>query len=103
MLEREGLVESTVLRRQQRRNEDATRQLESAIRRIIHELVDDPAACDVRFTYAGNLALIEVFPNGPAAAGQVIGKQGRTIGALRTLAMAFCAKYGWRAQLEIVG
>ena len=34
--------------------------------------------------------------------GKVIGKQGRTIAALRVMATAICAKYGWRAQLEIV-
>ena len=51
---------------------------------------------------AGNLLLIEAFPGGARAAGQLIGKHGRTIAALRTLATAMCAKYGWRAQLEIV-
>ena len=95
-------MESTVLLRQQRRTEETTREIASVIERVVAELIDDRETCKVNFTQAGNLVLIEVFPDGPRAAGQLIGKQGRTIAALRTLATAICAKFGWRAQLEIV-
>jgi len=95
-------VESTVALRQKRRTENTTKQIAAVLENLVAELIDDQEVCKVTFTHAGNLVLIEIFPDGPRAAGQLIGKQGRTIAALRTLATAICAKYGWRAQLEIV-
>jgi predicted RNA-binding protein YlqC (UPF0109 family) len=95
-------VDSTVVTRQKRRTDETTGQIAAVIENLVGELIDDQEKCDVKFTQAGNLVLIEVFPHGARAAGQLIGKQGRTIAALRTLATAICAKYGWRAQLEIV-
>jgi predicted RNA-binding protein YlqC (UPF0109 family) len=95
-------VESTVTLRQKRRTEATTQEIAHVIENLVKELIDDREVCKVTFTLAGNLVLIEVFPDGPRAAGQLIGKQGRTIAALRTLATAICAKYGWRAQFEIV-
>ncbi len=95
-------MKSTVESRQLRRTEENAREVETILENIISELVDDPESCDVRFTRAGSLLLIEVVPEGSRPASQLIGKQGRTIAALRTLATGICAKYGWRAQLEIV-
>lgn len=95
-------VESTVSLRQQRRTEQTATEIAALVQELVNELIDDDESSDVKCTQAGSLLLIEVFPNGPRAAGQLIGKQGRTIAALRTLATAICAKYGWRAQLEIV-
>jgi len=95
-------VESTVALRQKRRTDETTKEIAHVIENLVTELIDDREVCKVTFTLAGNLVLIEVFPDGARAAGQLIGKQGRTIAALRTLATAICAKYGWRAQLEIV-
>ena len=95
-------MESPVTFRQQRRTDDTTREIGRLVERIIGQLIDDSETCDVSFTQAGNLLLIEVVPGSPRAAGQLIGRNGRTIAALRTLSTAVCAKYGWRAQLEIV-
>lgn len=98
----EAHVETTVSLRQQRRTDQTASQIAALIQQLVNELIDDEETSEVKSTQAGSLLLIEVFPNGPRAAGQLIGKQGRTIAALRTLATAVCAKYGWRAQLEIV-
>ncbi len=95
-------MESTVTLRQRRRTEQTTKEIANVIETLVAELIDDRETCATNFTHAGNLVLIEVVPGSPRAAGQLIGKQGRTIHALRTLATAICAKYGWRAQLEIV-
>jgi len=85
-----------------RRTETTEGEIEAILHSVITELVDDPDTCEVRFTRAGSLLLIEVIPDDSRAASQLIGKQGRTIAALRVMATAICAKYGWRAQLEIV-
>jgi len=95
-------MDSTVSDRQQRRDEDTPRVIAEIMQRVIKELIDDSETSEVSFTQAGSLLLIEVVPGSPRAAGQLIGRNGRTIAALRTLATAVCAKYGWRAQLEIV-
>jgi predicted RNA-binding protein YlqC (UPF0109 family) len=100
--EKNGPAESAVSMRQMRRTETTTRQIALLIERLVSELIDDGQSCEVKLTQAGSLLLIEVIPNGARTAGQLIGKQGRTIAAIRTLATAVCAKYGWRAQLEIV-
>jgi predicted RNA-binding protein YlqC (UPF0109 family) len=95
-------VDQTVAARQQRRTEETPQEISQIIERLLKELIDDDETCTVTFTQAGSLILIEVVPGSPRAAGQLIGRSGRTISALRTLATAVCAKYGWRAQLEIV-
>ena len=95
-------MESTVILRQKRRREDTPQRIASILEVLVRELIDEGETCEVKITMAGNLLLIEAFPGGARAAGQLIGKHGRTIAALRTLATAMCAKYGWRAQLEIV-
>lgn len=95
-------MDSPVTARQQRRTEETPRQIAQIIERVTRELIDDAESCEVTMTQAGSLLLIEVVPGSPRAAGQLIGRSGRTIAALRTLATAVCAKYGWRAQLEIV-
>lgn len=95
-------MDSTVTHRRGRRTEDTPQEVARIIERLVRELIDDTETCTSTFTQAGSLLLIEVVPGSPRAAGQLIGRSGRTIAALRTIATAVCAKYGWRAQLEIV-
>lgn len=95
-------MEPTAAARKDRRNEDTPREIAQIVERLVKDLIDDTETCEVSLTPAGSLLLIEVIPGSPRAAGQLIGRNGRTIASLRTLATAVCAKYGWRAQLEIV-
>ena len=68
----------------------------------VKQLIDEEEVCRIKFMQTGNVLLMEIMPESVRAAGQLIGKQGRTIDALRVLATAICAKYGWRLQLEII-
>ena len=68
---------------------------------IVKALVDDKAAVDVREIDRGGLALIEVRV-APGDMGKIIGKQGRTVKALRSLVTAVGVKRKRRLSLEIV-
>ena len=68
---------------------------------IVNALVDDQTAVDVREIDRGGLTLIEIRV-APDDMGKVIGKQGRTIRALRSLVTAVGIKRKRRLALEIV-
>ncbi len=68
---------------------------------IVKSLVDDQAAVDVREIEHGGLTLVEIRV-GPDDMGKIIGKQGRTIRALRSLVSAVGVKRKRRLSLEIV-
>ena len=68
---------------------------------IVKALVDDKSAVDVREIERGGLTLVEVRV-APADMGKVIGKQGRTVRALRSLVNAVSVKRKRRLALEVV-
>jgi predicted RNA-binding protein YlqC (UPF0109 family) len=64
-------------------------------------LVDDTAAIEVHEINEGNSLRYELSV-AQADIGKVIGREGRTIKALRTLVAAVAQKNGQRAELEIL-
>ena len=68
---------------------------------VIKSLVDDAEAVDVREVDQQNATLIEVRV-APGDMGKVIGRQGRTVRALRSLAYAVSLKRKHRFIVEIV-
>jgi uncharacterized protein len=68
---------------------------------IVKALVDDQTAVDVREIDRGGLTLIEIRVASDDM-GKVIGKQGRTIRALRSLVTAVGVKRKRRLALEII-
>jgi len=68
---------------------------------IVKALVDDQSAVDVREIDRGGLTLIEIRV-APDDMGKVIGKQGRTVRALRSLVTAAGVKRKRRLALEII-
>jgi len=68
---------------------------------IVKALVDDKSAVDVREIDRGGLALLEVRV-APGDMGKIIGKQGRTVKALRSLVNAVGAKRKRRLSVEII-
>ena len=68
---------------------------------IAKALVDDPDAVEVT-EVEGEKALILELSVAPSDLGKVIGKEGRTARALRTLLSATSAKTSRRAVLEIL-
>jgi uncharacterized protein len=68
---------------------------------VVKSLVDDVESVDVREVVQQGATLIEVRV-APADMGKIIGRQGRTIRALRSLAYAAGLKRKHRFVLEIV-
>jgi predicted RNA-binding protein YlqC (UPF0109 family) len=76
--------------------------MKETVEMIVKALVDDDAAVDVREIERDGKTLIEVRV-APADVGKVIGRQGRTVRALRSLCGAVGYKKRRRFVLEIVG
>ena len=68
---------------------------------VVSGLVQHPESVSVTPVTKGDLTLFELRMD-PSDVGKIIGKDGRTAGALRTLLRAVGAKQGKRALLEIV-
>jgi predicted RNA-binding protein YlqC (UPF0109 family) len=75
--------------------------MKEAVEMIVKALVDDVDAVDVREIDRNGTTLLEVRV-APTDMGKVIGKQGRTVRALRSLAHAVSLKRKHRFVLEIV-
>jgi predicted RNA-binding protein YlqC (UPF0109 family) len=75
--------------------------MKEAVEMIVRALVDDVEAVDVREVKREGATLIEVRV-APGDMGKIIGRQGRTVRALRALAHAVSLKQRHRFVLEIV-
>ncbi|MFN2497967.1 MAG: KH domain-containing protein [Pyrinomonadaceae bacterium] len=75
--------------------------MKEAVDMIVRALVDDVEAVDVREVKREGATLIEVRV-APGDMGKIIGRQGRTVRALRALAHAVSLKKKHRFVLEIV-
>ncbi|HWF89788.1 MAG TPA: KH domain-containing protein [Pyrinomonadaceae bacterium] len=75
--------------------------MRDAIEMIVKALVDDSESVDIREVEQRGATLIEVRV-APNDVGKIIGKQGRTIRALRSLARIGGTKKNRRYLLEIV-
>jgi predicted RNA-binding protein YlqC (UPF0109 family) len=76
-------------------------QLTDLVSFIAKALVDDPDAVEVE-AIEGDRTIILELTVGDGDLGKVIGKDGRTARAMRTLLSATCAKQSKRAVLEIL-
>jgi hypothetical protein len=75
--------------------------MKEAVEMVVKALVDDVDAVDVREINREGTTLIEVRV-APADMGKIIGRQGRTVRALRSLAHAVSLKRKHRFVLEIM-
>jgi predicted RNA-binding protein YlqC (UPF0109 family) len=83
---------------------DVARRLKRRLLGLLCELVDTPDAVDVWYQVSdggsGNIIAITIRVE-EGEVGQVIGKQGRTIQALRAIAESIAAKHKQRVALEV--
>lgn len=68
---------------------------------LARALVDQPDSVDVREVEDGELLVVELRV-APGDVGKVIGRQGRTVNAMRTLLHAASIKTQRRVQLEVI-
>lgn len=68
---------------------------------LIKNLVDQPDAVDVQILEGEQGTIVEIRVS-QADIAKVVGRQGRTIKALRTIAMTVGARFGRRVRLEVL-
>lgn len=68
---------------------------------LIKNLVDQPDAVDVNIIEGEQGTVVEIKVSSEDV-GKVVGRQGRTIKALRTIAMTVGARVGRRVRVEVV-
>ena len=78
----------------------AASPLRAVIEVVVRALVDLPDAVKVTETERRGMSVVELR-TAPGDMGKIIGRQGRTATALRTLLAVTAEKHGKRAQLDI--
>ncbi|MES2345783.1 MAG: KH domain-containing protein [Chlamydiota bacterium] len=68
---------------------------------LIKNLVDQPDGVDVQVLEGEQGTIVEIRVSSTDIA-KVVGRQGRTIKALRTIAMTVGARFGRRVRLEVL-
>lgn len=75
--------------------------LKDFVEHVVGQIIDRPEELHVEVV-EGDRAIVIETRVAPVDAGRVIGREGRTINALRTLVMAIAARSGKRAVLDVV-
>jgi predicted RNA-binding protein YlqC (UPF0109 family) len=75
--------------------------MKELIEKVAKALVDKPEEVNIVERMEGDTKVLELRVS-KEDYGKIIGKQGRTIKALRTLVSASCAKNGYKFSLEVV-
>jgi hypothetical protein len=78
----------------------ATNPLRAVVEVVARALVDHPDAVRVTETERRGMTVLELT-TAPGDMGKIIGRQGRTAAALRTLVSVTAEKHGQKAQLDI--
>ena len=78
----------------------AVSPLRSVVEVVVRALVDHPDAVKVTESVRRGINVLELR-TAPGDMGKIIGRQGRTAAALRTLLAVTAEKHGKRAQLDI--
>lgn len=68
---------------------------------LVKNLVDQPDAVDIQVIEGESGTLIEVRVS-PEDVAKVVGRKGRIINSLRTIAMTVGARFGRRVRLELI-
>lgn len=76
-------------------------ELRILVEEIVSPLIDNPSELEVTSSEEGNDLLIEIAVN-PDDTGKVIGRQGRVIKSIRTLARAAATRKGINVDVELI-
>lgn len=76
-------------------------ELRLLVEEVVLPLVDNPSEVEVAASVEGSDVLVEVAVN-PDDAGKVIGRQGRVIKSIRTLARAAATRKGLSVDVELL-
>ena len=76
-------------------------ELRVLVEEVVSPLIDNPSELEVTSSEEGNDLLIEITVN-PDDAGKVIGRQGRVIKSIRTLARAAATRKGINVDVELI-
>ena len=79
---------------------DRASPLRAVIEVVVRALVDNPDAVKVTETVRRGISVLELR-TAPGDMGKIIGRQGRTAAALRTLLAVTAERHGRKAQLDI--
>jgi len=79
---------------------DSASPLRAVVEVVARALVDNPGEVKVTETERRGMTVLELT-TAPGDMGKIIGRQGRTAAALRTLVALTAEKHGKRAQLDI--
>lgn len=71
------------------------------VRSLVEQIVDEPEAVAVDFVYQGSDEIEVQITGAEGDIGKVIGRQGRIIKAIRTLARAAASQCGLHAEVEL--
>ena len=71
------------------------------VRSLVEQIVDEPEAVAVDFVYQGSDEIEVQITVAEGDIGKVIGRQGRIIKAIRTLARAAASQCGLHAEVEL--
>ena len=80
--------------------ETAANPLRAVVEVVVRALVDHPESVKVTESERRGMTVLELT-TAPGDMGKIIGRQGRTAAALRTLVALTAEKHGKRAQLDI--
>ena len=75
-------------------------RLRTVVEVVVRKLVEQPDAVRVRESTRRGMTVVELT-TAPGDMGKIIGRQGRTAAALRTLVSVAAERLGTRAQLDI--
>lgn len=79
---------------------DGRSPLRAVVEVVVKALVDQPDAVNVSESARRGMTVLELT-TAPGDMGKIIGRQGRTVSALRTLVAITAEKHGTRAQLDL--
>jgi uncharacterized protein len=81
-------------------NTNSSNPVRAVVEVVVRALVDKPDSVEVRESSRRGMMVLEL-KTAPGDMGKIIGRQGRTAAALRTLVAVTAEKHGVRAQLDI--